>query len=79
MEDQGDPDRLERAAGERPFLYLLMNAQGERISGSLEESPVGDHEANNVWESFQVTETDPDGAPVKRPARGFRKRHPVGF
>jgi hypothetical protein len=31
---------IERAASERPFLYLLMNSAPKRISGSIEESPV---------------------------------------
>ena len=65
---------IERAAGERPFLYLLMKPDGTRISGSLETSPVEDRTANDAWESFSVTETDPDGAPVKRPARGLQRK-----
>src|ERR1700756_3495452 len=31
---------IERAASERPFLYLLLTPDGKRISGSIEESPV---------------------------------------
>ena len=31
---------IERAASERPFLYLLMSKDGKRISGSIAESPV---------------------------------------
>src|SRR3954451_16198835 len=31
---------IERAASERPFLYLLMDKAQKRISGSIEESPV---------------------------------------
>jgi signal transduction histidine kinase len=69
---------IERASSERPFLYLLMKSDGTRISGSLEESPVSDSSADETWESFQVTETDPDGAAIKRPARGFQKRLPGG-
>lgn len=82
---QGGPDALnqtliERAAGERPFLYLFMDKEGERITGSIEESPVEDFddEAGETWASFQVTETDPDGAEVRRPARGFQERLPGG-
>src|ERR1700761_2240487 len=30
---------IERAASERPFLYLLMDDEQKRISGSIEESP----------------------------------------
>ncbi|MBN9320208.1 MAG: HAMP domain-containing histidine kinase [Caulobacterales bacterium] len=65
---------IERAAGERPFLYLLMKPDGTRISGSLETSPVEERTDNDSWASFSVTETDPDGAPVKRPARGLQRK-----
>jgi signal transduction histidine kinase len=82
---QGGADALnqtliERAAGERPFLYLFMDKEGKRITGSIEESPVEDfdEEAGETWASFQVTETDPDGAEVRRPARGFQERLPGG-
>lgn len=70
---------IERAAGERPFLYLLMNKEGERISGSIAESPVDQFDGQKeAWATFQVTETDPDGAEIKRPARGMQERLPGG-
>jgi len=31
---------IERAASDRPFLYLLMNSKGQRVTGSIAESPV---------------------------------------
>ena len=31
---------IERAASEKPFLYLLLTKDGRRISGSIEQSPV---------------------------------------
>jgi len=36
---------IERAANERPFLYLLMTPQGQRISGSIAESPLDKFDA----------------------------------
>ncbi|HEX6861051.1 MAG TPA: HAMP domain-containing sensor histidine kinase [Caulobacteraceae bacterium] len=66
---------IERAASERPFLYLLMDKDGERITGSIEESPVDEFDREKgAWTSFQVTDTDPDGGEVKRPARGMQER-----
>ncbi|WP_269713878.1 sensor histidine kinase [Caulobacter sp. NIBR2454] len=76
----GGPDALnqtlvERSVGERPFLYLLMTADGKRLSGSIEESPVADFEGHDEkWTTFTVTETDLDGAEIKRPARGYQVR-----
>lgn len=72
---------IERAAGERPFLYLFMDRDGRRITGSIEESPLEDFDPEDddeTWASFQVTETDPDGAEIRRPARGLQQRLPGG-
>ena len=81
---QGGPNALnqtliERASGERPFLYLFMDSEGKHITGSIEESPVDDFDdEEGTWASFQVTDTDPDGAEIKRPARGLQERLPGG-
>jgi signal transduction histidine kinase len=77
---QGGVDALnqtivERATGERPFLYFLADKTGKRISGSIEESPVTSFSGDGPeWASFKVTETDPDGAEVKAAARGVQQR-----
>jgi signal transduction histidine kinase len=66
---------VERATGERPFLYLLLDKDGKRISGSIEESPIDDFTGPGpTWETFKLTETDIDGAEVKRAARGVQER-----
>jgi signal transduction histidine kinase len=64
---------IERAASERPFLYLLMSRSGKRISGSIEESPVDHFDGQPTWTTFQVS--DVVGArTVKRPARGLQEK-----
>ena len=65
---------IERAASERPFLYLLMNKDQMRISGSIEESPVEKFVGPATWSSFSVTDRDPQGHTVKHPARGLQQR-----
>jgi len=65
---------IERAASEKPFLYLLMNSQGERISGSIEDSPVETFTGPAQWISFAVTDRDAQGRLVKHPARGLQER-----
>jgi signal transduction histidine kinase len=71
---------IERAANERPFLYLFMDSHGRKITGSIEESPVDDFdpEDGEAWTGFSVTETNEDGAEIKRPARGFQEVLPGG-
>jgi signal transduction histidine kinase len=65
---------IERAASERPFLYLLMKPDGTRISGSIEESPLESFDGAPTWSSFSVTDQDVQGRSIKHPARGFQEK-----
>jgi signal transduction histidine kinase len=65
---------IERAASERPFLYLLMDHNQKRISGSIEESPVEKLSGPATWTSFSVTDQDAQGHTVKHPARGLEQK-----
>ena len=65
---------IERAASERPFLYLLMSKDGKRISGSIEESPVDRFGGQPTWESFSILDQTPQGRMIKHPARGLQER-----
>ena len=64
---------IERAASERPFLYLLIGKDGRRISGSIEETPIEGFTGRPVWTTFQVSDVEA-GRPVQRPARGLQER-----
>lgn len=65
---------IERAGGERPFLYLLLDKNGARMTGSIAESPIEDTAEGENWASFSVTDVDMDGGEIKRPARGLQER-----
>lgn len=65
---------IERAASERPFLYLLLDPAGKRISGSIETSPVEKFAGAPAWTSFSVTDLDASGRAVRHPARGLQER-----
>ncbi|WP_304164076.1 HAMP domain-containing sensor histidine kinase [Phenylobacterium aquaticum] len=65
---------IERAASERPFLYLLMKPDGARISGSIAESPLDKFDGTPTWTSFSVTDADVQGRAIKHPARGLQER-----
>ena len=65
---------IERAASERPFLYLLMDRNQKRISGSIEYSPVEKFSGAPTWSSFPVGDVDAQGRAVKHPARGLQRR-----
>ena len=65
---------IERAGGERPFLYLLLDKDGKRMTGSIAESPIDETGGGENWASFSVTDVDMDGGEVKRPARGLQEK-----
>ena len=69
---------IERAASERPFLYVLMDQNQKRISGSIAESPVDKFGGQPTWTSFSVTDTDAMGHKVKHPARGLQRQLKAG-
>ncbi|HRD47734.1 MAG TPA: HAMP domain-containing protein, partial [Caulobacter sp.] len=65
---------IERAGGERPFLYLLLDKDGKRMTGTIAESPIEATEDGENWATFSVTDVDMDGGETKRPARGLQER-----
>jgi signal transduction histidine kinase len=65
---------IERAASERPFLYLLTKADGTKISGSIEESPLDSFDGKPTWASFQVTDIDDQGRESRHGARGLQQK-----
>ena len=69
---------IERTADGRPFLYLLMDKQGQRITGTIAASPLAKSDEDLAWAPFSVTETDPNGAEVRHAARGEQIRLPTG-
>ena len=69
---------IERSSGDHALLYLLMSPAGAPVSGSIAQSPVHDFDGDRRWASFVLTQTDPDGALVKRPARGVEEKMPGG-
>src|SRR5512142_3319004 len=69
---------IERSSSTRGFLYLVMDAKGEPVSGSIGKSPIGELTKDRAWTSFGLTETDVYGQKVRRPARGMEERLPGG-
>jgi len=71
---------IERMADGRPFIYLLSDSAGRRITGSIAASPLSPDEAQQdaAWVQFRVTQTDPSGAETRQPARAEQVRLPTG-
>jgi signal transduction histidine kinase len=65
---------IERAASERPFLYVLMSGDQKRISGNIPYSPVEKFAGPATWASFSVTDQDAQGHTIKHPARGLQRQ-----
>jgi signal transduction histidine kinase len=69
---------IERSSVDHPLLYLLMSREGAPISGSIGASPTHNFNGEKTWTSFVITDKDPDGETVRRPARGLEERLPDG-
>jgi methyl-accepting chemotaxis protein len=69
---------IERTGDGRAFVYLLSDKTGKRMTGTLAVSPVdltaGPKAGDQVSATFQLTQTDPDGALIKSAARGQQVR-----
>ena len=69
---------IQRSVGDRPFLYLLMDAHAHPITGNLAASPLDDPTQAPATAEFRTTDTDPDGAPVRAQAYGRQVRLATG-
>ncbi len=65
---------IERSASERPFVYLLMDKDGKKISGTIPVSPIDATEKGENWARFTLTDTDLDGGEIRKSARGLQER-----
>ena len=66
---------VERTAGGRPFLYLLVDGSGNRIWGTIPLSTLDrSDERNTAVLHFTVAESGPGGRISQRLARGERQR-----
>ena len=65
---------IQRSVGERPYLYLLMDAQAHPISGDLAASPLDVPTQAAGSAQFRLTDTDPDGAVVRSQGYGRQVR-----
>lgn len=63
---------IDRTLSRDSFLYLLIDAEGNRVSGSLNVSPIQDYEGGTVWHTFPMTDTLPDGRVVRPQSRGVQ-------
>src|ERR1700678_644949 len=58
----------------RPFLYLVTDAGGQPVSGSIGKSPIDKPPKEEAWASFGLTQTGAEGPAERRPARGLEER-----
>jgi hypothetical protein len=69
---------IERAASERPFLYLLMSSEHKRISGSIEESPVEKFTGPRPGRPSRSPTSTARAAPSSTRPAACRKSWPAG-
>ena len=76
-------DALNRAVIDRtltsgPYLYLLMDREGSRITGNLSVSPIADYAEGEQWETFALTGNDADGRVMRTQSLGVQTRLGTG-
>jgi signal transduction histidine kinase len=76
-------DALNRAVIDRtltsgPYLYLLMDREGSRITGNLSVSPIADYAEGEQWETFRLTGTEADGKVTRTQSLGVQTRLRTG-
>jgi signal transduction histidine kinase len=65
---------IDRSLTRSSFVYLLMNPDGSRVTGSLSVSPIERMEGPLQWETFPFTDTDTEGRVTRPQVRGVQVR-----
>ena len=65
---------IDRSLTRSSFVYLLMNPDGSRITGSLSISPIETMEADRQWITFPFTDNDAEGRVTRPQVRGVQVR-----
>jgi len=69
---------IDRASRGGPYLFLLMDAEGQPRTGNVNESPIVDYQGGEQWESFRLSGADEQGRVARRWAMGVQLRLPGG-
>lgn len=65
---------IDRMLSGGSHLYLLMDKEGNRITGSLSQSPIVELAGDQQWITFPFTDTDPEGRVTRPQVRGVQVR-----
>lgn len=65
---------IERIVRGGTYLYLLTDADGRKISGTIERSPIETFQAPAQWTTFPLTETDEDGRVIRTQSIGQQQQ-----
>ena len=65
---------IDRSLTRSSFVYLLMNPDGSRITGSLSISPIETMEGDRQWITFPFTDNDAEGRVTRPQVRGVQQR-----
>ncbi|MBB4082131.1 sensor histidine kinase [Brevundimonas lenta] len=65
---------IDRSLAGGSFVYLLMDPEGNRITGSLSISPIEELQGAEQWVTFPFTDTDAEGRITRPQVRGVQVR-----
>lgn len=72
--DALNAELIDRASKGGPYLFLLMNAEGQGLTGNVNETPIVEYEGGEHWETFRLSGADADGRVTRRAAMGVQLR-----
>lgn len=70
--DALNAELIDRTSKGGPYLFLLMDRQGQPQTGNVNESPIVGYEGGEQWESFRLSGADAQGRVARRAAMGVQ-------
>lgn len=72
--DALNAELIDRTSKGGPYLFLLMDAEGQGQTGNVNESPITDYQGGEHWETFRLSGADAEGRVTRRAAMGVQLR-----
>ena len=77
--DALNAELIERTSKGGPYLFLLMDRDGQPQTGNVNESPMTEYSGSGEqWETFRLSGADEQGRVMRRAAMGMQMRLPGG-
>lgn len=72
--DALNAELIDRTSKGGPYLFLLMDPQGQARTGNINESPITPYTGGEQWQTFRLSGADENGRVERRAAMGVQLR-----